>query len=321
MGRRTPINGRRIAPARGYAQDRVRTDGAVRQNPGARIASRGILRGMSPRLVKTVPVPRFLYGTAWKEAETEPLVRRAVGVGFRGIDTANQRRHYFEAAVGDALRASPVPRSELFLQTKFTYPAGQDHRLPYDAAGPPEDQVRQSFASSLEHLGTTYLDSVLLHGPQLRQGLTETDYRVWRALEGIHRSGQTRLIGVSNVTAAQLTLALKAAEIPPAFVQNRCYASAGWDADVRALCAANDVVYQGFSLLTANPAALCSPAVLRASQRAGQTPAACVFRFAMQLGMLPITGTSSERHMTEALAALTFELEEGEMESILRTSG
>ena len=120
-----------------------------------------------------VPVPPFLYGTAWKEDRTEALVRLALEAGFRGIDTANQRRHYFEAAVGAAVAAwigeGRARREDLFLQTKFTSLGGQDHRLPYDARADPATQVRQSFASSLEHLLTTYVDSYVLHGPSARR--------------------------------------------------------------------------------------------------------------------------------------------------------
>src|ERR1035437_8618292 len=82
------------------------------------------------------PVPDFLYGTAWKEDRTPALTELALRMGFRGIDTANQRRHYFEAGVGQGLaaayRAGLVTRDDIFLQTKFTYQPGQDHRLPYD---------------------------------------------------------------------------------------------------------------------------------------------------------------------------------------------
>src|SRR5947199_5318507 len=80
-----------------------------------------------------VRVPRFLYGTAWKEDETQRLTELALRQGFRGIDTANQRRHYHEAAVGQAVAAAVasglVVRDDLFLQTKFTFRRGQDHRL------------------------------------------------------------------------------------------------------------------------------------------------------------------------------------------------
>src|ERR1700679_1147712 len=92
-----------------------------------------------------VRVPRFLYGTAWKEDQTERLTRLALDQGFRGIDTANQRRHYHEAAVGRAIAAScasgQLSRDDLFLQTKFTFRAGQDHRLPYDPKAPIPVQV------------------------------------------------------------------------------------------------------------------------------------------------------------------------------------
>src|SRR5277367_2209688 len=109
------------------------------------------------------PLPGFLYGTAWKEDSTAALTELAIKTGFRGIDTANQRRHYFEAGVGEGLaaayRSGLVTRSDLFLQTKFTYQDGQDHRLPYDPDADLSTQVEQSMASSLEHLGTDYIDS------------------------------------------------------------------------------------------------------------------------------------------------------------------
>src|SRR2546429_6585198 len=99
-------------------------------------------------VVDGVRVPRFLYGTAWKEDETRRLTELALRQGFRGIDTANQRRHYHEAAVGGAVAAAVgsglVTRGDLFLQTKFTFRHGQDHRLPYDPAAPVAVQVEQS---------------------------------------------------------------------------------------------------------------------------------------------------------------------------------
>src|SRR5580704_13667291 len=103
------------------------------------------------------PAPDFLYGTAWKEQRSAALTELALRSGFRGIDTANQRRHYFEAGVGEgiaaAISAGVVARADLFLQTKFTYAPGQDDRLPYDPAAALSAQVAQSMASSLEHLG------------------------------------------------------------------------------------------------------------------------------------------------------------------------
>src|SRR5262249_14768220 len=103
--------------------------------------------------VEGVPVPRFLYATAWIEVGTQRLTEPALSQCFRGIDTAIQRRHYHEAAVGQAIAASIrsglVTRDDLFLQTKFTFRRGQDHRLPYDPNAPIPVQVEQSFMSSL----------------------------------------------------------------------------------------------------------------------------------------------------------------------------
>jgi len=277
-------------------------------------------RAPAERTFRGVRLPALLYGTAWKEERTANLVRAALGQGFRGIDTANQRRHYFEAAVGEAVAAAiaggEITRGDLFLQTKFTYAAGQDHRLPYDPRAPLAEQVRQSLASSLEHLRTDYVDSYLLHGPSRRDGLGPADEEVWRAMEELQRAGRTRLIGVSNVTAAQLAALHARAAVKPAFVQNRCYARDGWDRDVRAFCRAHEIVYQGFSLLTANTRELALPAVRGVIARARRSTGPVVFRFAMQVGMVPLTGTSNEDHMREDLACLEIELSGADLRTI-----
>src|SRR2546423_7830 len=147
-------------------------------------------------------IPDFLYGTAWKEDRTAALTGLALQTGFRGIDTANQRRHYFEAGVGQGLaaayRAGVVERADVFLQTKFTYQPGQDHRLP---------------------------------------------------------GGKRKII------------------------------------------------YQGFSLLTANVEVLRHHLITGLAARAAATPAQVVFAFAHAVGMLPLTGTSSAEHMKQDLAS------------------
>jgi diketogulonate reductase-like aldo/keto reductase len=262
--------------------------------------------------VAGVRVPSFVYGTAWKEGETERLTRLALEAGFRGVDTANQRRHYHEAGVGAAVAAAiasgRVRRDELFLQTKFTSAAGQDHRLPYDPAADLATQVRQSFASSLEHLHVETLDSYVLHGPARRFGLTAGDLEIWRAMETLHAAGKTRFLGVSNVGLDQLEALCAAATVPPTFVQNRCFAQTGWDREVRAFCRERSMIYQGFSLLTANLAELRQPAFGRLVARMGRTPAQVVFRFALQVGMQPLTGTTDPAHMREDLQSYDFDL-------------
>jgi diketogulonate reductase-like aldo/keto reductase len=268
-------------------------------------------------------VPAFFYGTAWKEERTRELTELALRSGFTAIDTANQRRHYLEEAVGEAVAGfldGGRRREELFLQTKFTHLHGQDHRLPYDPRAPCAEQVQQSLASSLRHLRVSYLDSYVLHGPERARGLSEADLEAWAAMESLQRSGQVLLLGVSNVSRAQLEELHRLAAIPPAFVQNRCYARDGWNADVRVFCREHGIAYQGFSLLTANGAAVAGPLVTGISRRTGRTPAQVVFRFALQAPMIPLTGTSSAAHMREDLACLDFELTEEDMAAIERVA-
>jgi diketogulonate reductase-like aldo/keto reductase len=258
-----------------------------------------------------VAMPSFMYGTAWKKEATTALVLQAVETGFRAIDTANQLIHYDEARVGDALQqlaGQGIPRTQLFLQTKFTSVNGQDHRTPYDAKADLSTQVQQSFDGSLVHLHTDYVDSYVLHGPQYRRGLTADDWEVWTAMERLYDSGKTRMIGVSNVSAEQLALFCDQTRHKPMVVQNRCYAAFGWDKEVRDLCRTHHIIYQGFSLLTANREVFADPNVRAMAARYGMGLAQLIFRFAMQVGMLPLTGTTNMQHMKEDLDSEQFSL-------------
>jgi len=279
-------------------------------------------RSARTREVRGNTVPRFLYGTAWKEEATESLVGQALDSGFRGIDTANQRKHYHEEGVGKALarvlEAGELRREDLFIQTKFTFLPGQDRRLPYDPGAPVAEQVKQSFESSLVHLGLDHLDSLVLHGPMYARGLAQEDRDAWQAMEALANEGRVRLLGISNVSSQQLVALLDLATVVPAFVQNRCFASRGWDHQIRSVCEQHDMVYQGFSLLTANPQVLASADVGAIATRHGRTPAQVVFRFCLGVGMLPLTGTTDAAHMAEDLGAYDFDLSQEELEAVER---
>jgi diketogulonate reductase-like aldo/keto reductase len=271
------------------------------------------------------PIPEFLYGTAWKEDRTPALTELALRTGFRGIDTANQRRHYVEAGVGEGLaaacRAGVLTRADVFLQTKFTYQGGQDHRLPYDPAADLSTQVAQSMGSSLEHLGTDHVDSYVLHGPASGRGWSDADAEVWAAMVEQRDAGRTRLLGVSNVGLGHLEQMTAGGAEAPAFVQNRCFARMGWDRDVRAFCRERRIVYQGFSLLTANPEVLRHRLVAGIAARERATPAQVVFRFAQAVGMLPLTGTTDPEHMRQDLASPALALSADEVHAIESLAG
>ncbi len=273
----------------------------------------------------SIRVPDFLYGTAWKEDRTADLVELALRMGFRGIDTANQRRHYAEIRVGEALaavyRAGTVTRSDVFLQTKFTYQTGQDHRLPYDPSADFPTQVAQSLASSLEHLQCDYVDSYILHGPASPYGWSRADAEAWFAMMRERDAGRTRLLGVSNVSLRHLEQMDATGAERPAFVQNRCFASLGWDRAVRAFCNVRNIIYQGFSLLTANREVLAQPLIAGIAARLRATRAQVVFRFAREIGILPLTGTSDAAHMEEDLASRDLVLSGNEVKEIESLAG
>ena len=266
-----------------------------------------------------VPIGSWMYGTAWKKEATTELVQLAVASGFTAIDTANQLIHYQEALVGEALQAlakKGIKRDSLFLQTKFTSVDGQGGRTPYDPSADLTTQVCQSFDSSLNHLGTDYVDSYVLHAPFQRRCLGTADWEVWTAMEGLYRAGKIKMIGVSNITGAQLAQLCEQANVKPMVVQNRCFAALGWDKAVREICRTNGIVYQGFSLLTANREVLGDPEIHAIATRINATVAQVIFRFAMLIGMLPLTGTTNQQHMKEDLQAGQFTLTDEEVQRI-----
>jgi diketogulonate reductase-like aldo/keto reductase len=280
---------------------------------------------MSEYLVPCESIPDFMYGTAWKEDRTAALTELSLRSGFRAIDTANQRRHYFEAGAGEGLAAAyrdgVVARADLFLQTKFTYQRGQDHRLPYDPEARLSVQVAQSLASSLDHLGTDHVDSYLLHGPSSLDDWADGDAEVWDAMCKERDNGRTRLLGVSNISLRQLEQMAASHAEAPAFVQNRCYARDGWDREMRSFCRERQITYQGFSLLTANKKVVSHPLILEIAERANATPQQVVFGFARMIGILPLTGTSNPEHMKQDLASVDLKLSDETVRQIESLAG
>lgn len=201
-------------------------------------------------------MPAIMYGTAWKKERTQELVELAVKSGFRGIDTACQPKHYYEPGVGAALSAlynsNIISREEIFLQTKFTSLDGQDpQKIPYDKTADLADQVRQSFQTSLKNLQTTYIDSLVMHSPM--RTIADT-IKVWRVFEEIYRTGAVKRLGLSNTYDLHVLQSVyEAAEIKPSVLQNRFYSQSGYDVKIREFCRSNNIQYQSFWTLTANP--------------------------------------------------------------------
>jgi len=256
-----------------------------------------------------------------KKENTTKLVIQALHVGFRGIDTACQPKHYREDLVGEGvqkfLEETDLKREDLFIQTKFTPLSGQDpQRIPYDPDAPLKEQVQQSFEKSLQNLQTEYIDSLLLHSPLASHDDTMV---VWRVFEELYNQQKVRAIGICNQYSLKgLKRLWNDATVKPAIVQNRFYKKSDYDTELRAFCLENRIWYQSFWTLTANPHILQNPYVQNLAKQKDKTPAQIFFRFVMKLGIVPLTGTSNEEHMRQDLdvGMLKFDLLSEEVKQI-----
>ncbi|KAF2641108.1 aldo-keto reductase-like protein [Massarina eburnea CBS 473.64] len=253
--------------------------------------------------------PAFIYGTAWKKERTRELVKLAVEKGFRSVDTAAQPKHYQEALVGEALRElyqdqhGKVSRGNIYLQTKYTTPAGQDlNNMPYDASAPLETQIRTSVASSLRNLrpledteDSSYVDCLLLHSPL---PTTEQTIEAWKILES-YIPDKIRTLGISNVTLPILKAIYENSTIKPSVVQNRFYPQTRYDISLRAFCNQHDISYQSFWTLTGNPRLLKSDPVTRLVNAVGVSRSIALYALVMDQGIIVLNGTTSVEHMDE----------------------
>lgn len=265
-----------------------------------------------------IKMPKIIYGTAWKKEKTSELVIKAVKLGFRGIDTACQPRHYNEPLVGEALQSlknDGIERDSIFLQTKFTSIRGQDpNNIPYDKNSPVEIQVAQSFETSKKNLKTEYVDSLVLHSPMESHSL---NLKVWTAMEKIYHENGAKQLGISNCYDLKVLKSLyKSSEVKPAVVQNRFNKDSDYDKELRSWCSDNGIIYQSFWTLTANPDILQSKLLREIAKKMNKTTPQVLFRYLTQIGIAPLTGTTSEQHMNEDLSIFDFELNKNDIEQV-----
>ncbi|MDD2762141.1 MAG: aldo/keto reductase, partial [Methylomonas sp.] len=208
-----------------------------------------------------------------------------------------------------------LKREQIYLQSKFTPLSGQDPlQIPYDPDASLSDQVIQSFDCSLKNLQTDYLDGLVLHSPlsdkkQLLQ--------VWRAMETIAGRGAVRQLGISNCYEPELFEYLyDQAILKPAVLQNRFYADTGYDKNLRTFCRQHGVIYQSFWTLTANPQIVEAQLIEHLAGKYQRTPAQIWFRYLTQIGIVPLTGTTSVAHMRQDLAIFQFTLAAGDCAEI-----
>ncbi|KAF1998480.1 aldo-keto reductase-like protein [Amniculicola lignicola CBS 123094] len=255
---------------------------------------------------------KFIYGTAWKKDKTKELVKEAVANGFRAIDTAAQPRHYQEPLVGEALqelyRSGLVKRQDIYLQTKYTTPAGQDlNNMPYHPLDPLETQIHTSVSSSLMNLRSSedpdeisYVDGLLLHSPL---PTLEQTLQAWDILEA-YVPDKIRSLGISNVTLSVLQAIYENSTVKPSVVQNRFYADTNYDVGLRAFCREHNITYQSFWTLTGNPKLLKSQSVTNLARSVNVSQEIALYALVISLEIVPLNGTTSSEHMRTDLVGI-----------------
>lgn len=245
-------------------------------------------------------IPQLGFGIwqvpADKAAE---VVASAIRAGYRQIDGAAAYRN--EAGLGEGLRASGVPRDEVFVTTKVW---NGDHG---------RDKTRASVERSLETIGLDQLDLVLIHWPVPSRDLyVET----WKALIELRDEGLIRSIGVSNFNADHLERIIgETGEVP---VLNQIEVNPELQQpEMRAANAAHGIVTQAWTPL-GNARSFEAEPIVGAAARTGKSPAQVILRWHVQLGNAVIPRSVRPERQAENLAVFDFELTEAEMDAIAK---
>lgn len=231
-------------------------------------------------------------------AEVERAVQAALEAGYRLIDTAAAYGN--EVGVGKAVKASGLPREEVFITTKL-----------WNANHAYEDALR-AFDESLAKLDCGYIDLYLIHWPLPMEGkFTEA----WKALEHIYADKRVRAIGVSNFKPHHLDEVLKGAQTVPAVNQIELHPFLQ-QKETRAYCAEHGIVVESYSPLMQAGEALEHPVIAKLAQQYGKTPAQVILRWHVQSGFIVIPKSVKPERIRENLDLFDFELSEQDMRAI-----
>jgi diketogulonate reductase-like aldo/keto reductase len=240
---------------------------------------------LSITIAPDVHLPLLGFGV-WElvtGAEGERAVRSALEAGYRHIDTAQAYEN--EATVGAAVRASGIPREQLFITTKFL----TRH----------EDPEREA-ERSLERLGVDYVDLYLVHDPH------RSPVYAWPGMERALARGLTRSIGVSNFSTSALADVLAIASVPPAVNQLQLNPFAYRRALVAA-CEGAGVAVEAYSPLTRG-ADLANPVITGIAERLGRTPAQVMLRWGLEHGFVVLPKSDHAERQIENAAIFDFAL-------------
>ena len=245
-------------------------------------------------------IPQLGLGVFKVDArETARVVARALEIGYRHVDTAQMYGN--EAGVGEAVRASGLPRGDVFVTSKLN----NGHHRPDDA--------RRAFEETLATLGFEYVDLFLIHWPRVAQA-GDRYVETWKALEELHRDGRARSIGVSNFQVAHLERLAAETGTVPAVNQIELHPTFA-NAEVRAHGEAHGIRTEAWSPL-AKGEVLADETVVGLAEAQGRTPAQIVLRWHIERGTIVFPKSANPDRLRENLALFDFELSEDEVARI-----
>jgi 2,5-diketo-D-gluconate reductase A len=256
------------------------------------------------QLAHGASIPRLGLGTSpMKDDEAERTVAEAIELGYRLIDTAENYRN--EVGVGRGIKAAGVPRSELFITTKF-------NRKWHSVKG-----ARTAFETSAAKLGVDYIDLLLIHWPNPAQGKYVD---AWRGLIELLESGHVKAIGTSNFKPVHLRQLLNETGILPDV--NQIQLSPFWTReDARTFDAKRMIVTEAWSPLGRGTDLLDHPTVTEIAEAHGKTPAQVVLRWHLDLGVVPIPKSSDPGRLKQNLGVFDFTLTPNQVEALSDLNG
>ncbi len=228
---------------------------------------------------------------------TADVVRNAIEVGYRSIDTAAIYGN--EEGVGQAVRASGVPREELFITTKLW---NREHGY---------DEALRAFDASLQRLGMDYVDLYLIHWPV---PMEERYIDTWRALGRLRDEGRARSIGVSNFLAEHVRRIMAETGVAPAINQIELHPRFQ-QSDLRAFHAGQGILTESWSPLGQGQL-LKHPEIARVAARHGKTPAQAIIRWHIDSGLVVIPKSVRRERLEENFEVFDFRLDDSDMAAI-----
>ena len=237
-------------------------------------------------------------------ADVEPVVRRAIELGYRHIDTASLYGNEVEVgkAIRDAIAAGDVTREELFVTTKLWN--NDQHR-----AG-------EAYQESLKRLGLEFIDLYLVHWPCPRQGTYVSAFEQIVQLQGM---GQLQSVGVANFYEEVLDELIAATGVTP--VLNQVELHAGFtQPKLREYHAAHGIVTEAWAPL-ARGKNFDAPEIVAVAERHGATPAQVVLAYLMKLGCSVVPKTANLERLEENLGAAELVLDSADVDALNSIAG